>query len=385
VGRLFKDLSLDPLVLDGIRDMGYREMTAIQEKAIPIVLDGQDLIGSAQTGTGKTAAFLVPMIDKFVRLKGEVTRALILTPTRELALQIDEQLVGLAYHAGVTSACIVGGMSFGEQERFIRENSEVLIATPGRMIDHLRFDHVDFSCVEYLVLDEADRMLDMGFLPDVLKIVGELPKKRQTLMFSATIDANVKRLAKEFLQHPKIIQIGRQVPVASIRQRFIEVSPAAKESLLLKLLRREEMDSVLIFVKTKRGVRKIDRRLQRERISSDALHGDRLQEDRVEALDRFRRGEVNVLVATDVASRGLDITDVSHVINFDMPNNADAYIHRVGRTARAKKEGDSITFVTRWDRNVLREIEKAIQRKVQLERISVQTDRRPRKKRKRRY
>lgn len=363
----FEHLSIDDRVLNGIRDMRYREMTPIQEKAIPFALEGHDLIAAAQTGTGKTAAFLIPIIDRLIRLEEGTTRALILTPTRELALQIDEQMAGLAYHAGVTSGCIVGGLSFGYQERIIRKKTEVLIATPGRLIDHMKYDHMDFSGIEILVLDEADRMFDMGFLPDIQKILGALPKKRQTLLFSATFSPEIKKLASQFLHEPKEIQIGRQVPVDSIRQRFYSVAQTAKEPLLLKILKDEKMTSVLVFARTKREVQRLDQKLYRAGISCDSLHGDRPQEERVEALDRFRRGEIAVLVATDIASRGLDISDVSHVVNFDIPTDPDDYIHRVGRTARAKKTGEAITFVTDMDTLALQKIEKAIQRKVELE------------------
>ncbi len=373
MGQSFDMLDVDPLILDGIEDLRFQEMTPIQEKAIPLALAGHDIIAAAQTGTGKTAAFLIPLIERLLAKKGDATRALILTPTRELALQIDEQMGGLAYHAGISSGCVVGGLSFADQERAIRGKTEVLIVTPGRMIDHMRYDHVDLSSVEYLVLDEADRMLDMGFLPDVQKILAELPPKRQTLLFSATISADVKKMASKYLWQPKVIQIGLQVPVDTVRQRFFSVSAAQKEELLLKLLRGREIDSVLIFLKTKLGVRQLDRRLRRAGISCDALHSDRLQEERVAALESFRRGEITVLVATDIASRGLDINDVSHVINFDIPQEADAYIHRVGRTARARKKGEAITFVTRQDGRFLSEIEHVIRKKIQLERPELRT------------
>jgi ATP-dependent RNA helicase RhlE len=364
----FETLPLDDRVLDGIRDLGYKEMTEIQEKAIPIALEGKDLIAASQTGTGKTAAFLIPMLDRLVRLPEGDTRALILTPTRELALQIDERLSGLAYHAGVTSGCVVGGLSFGYQERIIREKTEILIATPGRLIDHMRFDHVDFGCIEVLVLDEADRMFDMGFYPSVQEILKALPTDRQTLLFSATIGKEVKDLAAKYLRDPVEIQIGRQVPVSTVKQRFFDVSADAKDSLVVHLLQDESMESVLIFARTKRGVIQLHRKLERAGIPCDSLHGDRPQEERTEALERFRRGEIAVLVATDIASRGLDITDVSHVINFDIPHDTDDYIHRVGRTARAKKTGDAITFVTREDHQMLGRIERAIKQKIQLER-----------------
>ncbi|MFH1261843.1 MAG: DEAD/DEAH box helicase [Pseudomonadota bacterium] len=380
----FESLSLDPRVFDGICDMGYREMTAIQEEALPIALAGHDLIAGSQTGTGKTAVFLIPILDRLVRLEKNVTRALILTPTRELALQIEEQLAGLAYHAGVTSACAIGGLSFGYQERVIRAGTEILIATPGRLIDHMRYDHLDFKSIEVVVLDEADRMLDMGFLPDVRKILEALPTERQTLLFSATIGPEVQRLSAQFMKHPKKIQIGRQVPVDTVRQRFFSVETPDKETTLIHLLRQEEMDSVLIFARTKLEVKRLDRKLQRVGISCDSLHGDRPQEERGEALDRFRRSEIRALVATDVASRGLDISDVSHVINYDIPVDPDDYIHRVGRTARAEKEGEAITFVTSHDHLALERIEKAIQRKVTLERVAAPARHHPQQRRCRR-
>ena len=374
----FSDLPLDPLVLEGVQDMQFKEMTPIQAQAIPAALKGRDVIGAAQTGTGKTAAFLIPLINRIVRTETAATRGLILTPTRELALQIDQQMTGLAYHAQVSSACIVGGLSFAEQERSIRAKADVLIVTPGRMIDHMRYDHVDFSDIEYLVLDEADRMLDMGFLPSVKQIIKELPKKRQTLLFSATFSPEIKKLTKEFQNKPVEIKIGRQIPVDAIRQRFFKVAGSAKEKLLLNLFETdaEAMKSTLIFVRTKSGVRKLDNKLYKMGVACDALHSDRDQEDRIKVLEDFRAGRIDVLVATDIASRGLDITGVSHVINFDIPANPDDYIHRVGRTARANSEGESITFVSRGDELALQRIEKALKGKIEFEPHSVKADRR---------
>lgn len=367
MAKLFTELSVCNELLDGILDLGFKEMTPIQEAAIPIILAGNDLIGAAQTGTGKTAAFLIPIIDRLARLERGTIRALVLTPTRELAMQIDEQMTGLAYHTGLSSTSIIGGTNFGPQERALRKKVDMVIATPGRLLDHLRHSYVDLNAVQILVLDEADRMLDMGFLPDVQNIIDKLPQQRQTVLFSATISPKVKALAGRFMRHPKEVQIGRLVPVEAIRQRFIAVSQEGKQPLLLRLLKEEGMDSVLVFARTRQEVRRLTRNLQQRGISCDSLHSGRTQEDRNKALERFHRREVPILVATDIASRGLDISDVSHVINYDIPQDPDDYIHRIGRTARAKKEGDAITFVAPADAKILQEISKALHAPVKLE------------------
>lgn len=339
MSQRFDSLTLDQRLLDGIADMRYEEMTPVQEQAIPVALTGRDVIVAAQTGTGKTAAFLIPLISRFLAAPAPGIRGLILTPTRELAMQIDEHFTGLGYHAGLHSGCIVGGVAFGPQEEAIRSGVDVLVATPGRLLDHMRFDHVDLSHISYVVLDEADRMFDMGFLPDLMRILAKLPKDRQTLLFSATMNAEVKRLAAGHLRDPKEIRIGLQVPVDAVAQHFIAVHNSDKRAVLIDILRDRAIESALIFVSTKRGAQKLDEALYDAGFESDSIHGDREQAERNLALERFRRGDVDFLVATDVASRGLDIPDISHVINFDFPRDPDDYLHRVGRTARAKKRG----------------------------------------------
>jgi ATP-dependent RNA helicase RhlE len=364
LSQRFDSLILDQRLLDSIADMRYQEMTPVQEQAIPVALTGRDVIVVAQTGTGKTAAFLIPLISRFLASPAPGIRGLILTPTRELAIQIDEHFSGLAYHAGLGSGCVVGGVPFGPQEEAIRSGVDVLVATPGRLLDHMRFDYVDFSRISYVVLDEADRMFDMGFLPDLMRILARLPKARQTLLFSATIDAEVKRLALEHLRDPQEIRIGLQVPVDAVAQHFIAVSPSDKRAVLINLLRNRDIESALIFVATKRGAQQLDKALWDAGFESDAIHGDREQAARNLALERFRRGDVEFLVATDVASRGLDIPDISHVINFDFPRDPDDYLHRIGRTARAKKKGSSITFVGPEDGVSMSKLERSLGKRI---------------------
>jgi ATP-dependent RNA helicase RhlE len=356
----FDELALDPRVVDGIHDMGFETMTPIQRQAIPVLLTGRDVIGAAQTGTGKTAAFLIPILQRLIDKPRGVSRALVLSPTRELALQIDEQMTGLSYHTGMTSAFIVGGMPFGSQERGIRAGSDVLIGTPGRIIDHMKYDHMDLSTVEVVVLDESDRMLDLGFMPDVRRILQKLSPERQTLLFSATMGPEIRAIAQEFLKDPEEIKVGHSGPVAAIRQRVVEVTTRDKDQAILSLFRTESIDSAIIFVRTKIGVRRLARHLEQRGVRCESLHGDRTQDQRNDALDKFRRKEIRVLVATDVAARGLDVTNISHVINFDIPNSPDDYIHRVGRTARAEAKGEAITFVTPDDMETLGRIEAVV-------------------------
>jgi ATP-dependent RNA helicase RhlE len=353
----FDELPLDSRVVDGIHDMGFETMTPIQREAIPVLLTGKDMIGVAQTGTGKTAAFLVPILQRLVSKPRGVSRALVLSPTRELALQIDEQMTGLSYHTGMTSAFIVGGMPFGSQERGIRAGSDVLIGTPGRILDHMKYDHLDLSTVEIVVLDESDRMLDLGFIPDVRRILQKVSPGRQTLMFSATMGTEIRAIAKEFLKNPEEIKVGQQRPVDAVRQRIVEVPRQQKEQALLSLFRGEEIDSAIIFLRTKSGVSRLARHLNDRGLRCESIHGDRNQAERNAALEAFRRKEVRILVATDVAARGLDISRISHVINFDIPQSPQDYIHRVGRTARAEETGEAVTFVTPEDHEALARIE----------------------------
>ena len=341
--------------------MGYTRPTPIQAETIPVVLAGRDLIACASTGTGKTAAFLLPILQ---RLHGRPShaklRALILSPTRELALQIDEQALALGYHVGITAVAVVGGVDMRAQERALRAGAEITVATPGRLLDHMRFGYVDCGALEVLVLDEADRMLDMGFLPDIRRILDALPKARQTLMFSATIPPDIRRLADDILDDPIVVTVGARKPATGIVQSVYPVAHERKGRLLTTLLRREAMTSVLVFVKRKRDADQIARLISRSGVRATSIHSDRRQEDRIAALEAFRRGEYPVLVATDVAARGLDVEGISHIVNFDVPFSSDDYIHRAGRTARAGAVGEVVTFVSSAEEAQLRDIEKAI-------------------------
>lgn len=348
--------------------MRYKAMTPVQAEVIPLAIAGNDVIAASQTGTGKTAAFLIPLLQRLIDEERTKTHALVLTPTRELAIQIDETFAGLGYHCGMGSVCVVGGMPFAPQEEALVAKTDVVIATPGRLLDHMRFGNFDFSSISYLVLDEADRMFDMGFLPDLCRILSQLPKERQTLLFSATIGRDVLQVSKEYLRNPIRVQIGSQVPVDAIEQRFFAVSQRKKIDLIIDILDDRAVESALIFVATKRGVRQLDRTLYNAGFYCDAIHGDRTQQERVVALEDFRQGEIDFLVATDVASRGLDIANVSHVINYDMPRDPDDYIHRVGRTARANEKGMAITFVTPDDSDVVRTLEHTLGHKIEFQR-----------------
>lgn len=340
--------------------MGFSEPTPIQAGAIPIVLEGRDLIGCASTGTGKTAAFLLPVMQLLSKGPKDKSRCLILSPTRELALQIDEQAFALGYHLGMSAASVVGGVDLGPQERALKAGATMIVATPGRLLDHMRFSYCDLSSVEVVVLDEADRMLDMGFLPDIKRIFDALPKKRQTLMFSATMSPTIRRLAGEILEDPAEVTVDRQAPATAIEQTVYPVAQTRKADLLVELLDGIEVDSVLVFVKRKLDVDRVARGIRRVGLKTASFHSGRSQEDRIAALEGFRSGRVQVLVATDVAARGLDVTGISHVFNFDVPHSAEDYIHRAGRTARAGATGDVITFVAPDDEYRMRDIQKEI-------------------------
>jgi ATP-dependent RNA helicase RhlE len=339
------ELRLIPALADAVADMGYTTPTPIQAKSIPAVLAGRDLIGCASTGTGKTAAFLLPILQRLHAHPPAGCRALILSPTRELALQIDEQALALGYHLGLSAAAVVGGVDMGPQERALRDGSDLIVATPGRLLDHMRFKYVDLAHVEVLVLDEADRMLDMGFLPDVRRIIAALPASRQTLLYSATLSPRILQLAGEILRDPVTVMVDRQEPVSGVAQSMHSVAQGEKTALLTALLRQSDMRSVLVFVKRKIDANRLARAVCRSGVNATSLHSDRTQEERTAALEAFRRGDCPVLVATDVAGRGLDVSGISHVINFDVPRCPDDYIHRAGRTARAGATGEVITFV----------------------------------------
>jgi len=364
----FKTFGLSDPLVQGILATGYTAPTEIQSQAIPAAIAGRDVIGCAQTGTGKTAAFVLPILD---RLSHERTgrkravRSLILTPTRELAVQIERSILGYGRFTDLKALAVYGGVSINNQIKALRGGVDIVVATPGRLIDHIQRKTINLSGVEVLVLDEADRMLDMGFVNDVRRIVGPLPKKRQTLLFSATISPEVKTLAADMLKSPKVIQIGRpRNPIDTITQHFYSVEKPLKVDLLLHMIEDWRMFSVLVFSRTKYGADKISRRLKRAGVVAVSIHSGRTQSQRQGALDGFRSGKYQVMVATDIAARGIDVEGISHVINYDVPTHAEDYVHRIGRTGRAEATGDAITFVSSEEEKYLREVGKFIGRKL---------------------
>jgi len=342
---------------EAIADMGFTTPTPIQIKAIPIVLSGRDLIGCASTGTGKTAAFLLPILERLGGPKSVGCRALVLSPTRELAMQIDEQALALGYHLGLSAVSVVGGVDMRPQEVALKRGSDIVVATPGRLLDHMRFNSVDLTNVEVLVLDEADRMLDMGFLPDVQRILAALPKTRQTLLFSATLSPRILDLASSIMRDPETVVVDRQQPAGGIEHVTYRAGHDRKAALLTSLLRPEDMRSVIVFVKRKIDADRLSRTISRSGVRSTSIHSDRSQPERTAALEAFRRGDYAVLVATDVAGRGLDISGISHVVNFDVPRSPEDYIHRAGRTARAGATGHVFTFVAPDEEDLIADIQ----------------------------
>jgi len=369
----FKTFGLSDPLVQGILATGYTAPTEIQSQAIPAALAGGDIIGCAQTGTGKTAAFVLPILDRLsherTRRKGKRTvRSLILTPTRELAVQIERSILGYGRFTDLRALAVYGGVSINNQIKSLRGGVDIVVATPGRLIDHTERRTINLKDVEVLVLDEADRMLDMGFVHDVRRIVGPLPKKRQTLLFSATISPEIKTLAADMLKSPKVIQIGRpRNPIETITQHIYAVEKPLKMDLLLHMIEDWRMFSVLVFSRTKYGADKISRKLKRAGIVAVAIHSGRTQNQRQQALDGFRSGKFQVMVATDIAARGIDVEGISHVINYDVPTHAEDYVHRIGRTGRAEATGDAITFVSSEEEKYLREVGKFIGRKLKTE------------------
>jgi ATP-dependent RNA helicase RhlE len=366
----FRALDLEPRVLKAIQDAGYIEPTPIQAAAIPQVLAGHDLIGIAQTGTGKTAAFVLPMLTRLAQQAAAPTRAghrpiraLVLAPTRELVVQTEENVRTYAKHLPLRFATVFGGVGERPQIAALREGVDLLIATPGRFIDLTERQHGDFSALQYLVLDEADRMLDMGFLPPIRRIVKMLPKNRQTLLFCATLSREIEGLTREFQRAPKIVEIGRRAnPAETVKQLVYEVPQHLKPALLAHLLLDANMDSVLVFARTKHGADRVARRLESIGIKTGTLHSNRSQSQRLHALNEFKRGTVRVLVATDIAARGIDVEGISHVVNFDFPMHPEDYVHRIGRTGRAQAIGDAISFVAPEDYSALHSLERFIGR-----------------------
>src|SRR5262245_29998634 len=362
----FRALGLGDKIFKAIQDAGYTEPTPIQAAAIPEVISGHDLIGIAQTGTGKTAAFVLPLLARLSGMMNDGrggTRALVVAPTRELVVQIEENVRIYAKYLPVDIATVFGGVGERPQMQALRSGASLVIATPGRLLDLMDRHCADFSRLEFLVLDEADRMLDMGFLPSIKKIVRALPTKRQTLLFSATLSREIESLTDQFLQNPKLVQIGRRSnPAETVAQFIYEVEKAHKPALLAHLLRDPAMNMVLVFSRTKHGADRIARQLSRDGITTATLHANRSQNQRLRALADFKSGAVRVLVATDIAARGIDVDGISHVINFDFPIHAEDYVHRIGRTGRAQAIGDAISFISAEDRTALRALEKFIGR-----------------------
>ncbi len=361
----FSTLKLDSTLLQGIRDLGFARPTPIQTEAIPPGLEGRDLIACAMTGSGKTAAFLLPIMQQLLTRPARATRALVLTPTRELAAQILEDFRDLAKHTRLTAAAVFGGVGMRPQEDAFRRRVDVLIATPGRLLDHLQSDYANLDSIEHFVLDEADRMLDMGFLPDVKRIIRRLPAKRQTLLFSATMPEPIVALTRDLLHAPVRIQLQRTVgPAVGITQAIYPVPQELKASLLIRLLERGDLKEALVFTRTKHRADRLTKTLVKAGVVAERIHGNRSQGQRTAALEGFKAGRFRVLVATDIAARGIDVEALSHVVNFDVPHVPEDYVHRVGRTARAEATGEAFTLVAPDEEPLLRDIERAVARRL---------------------
>lgn len=373
----FEQLGLSTDLLRAISDQGYTKPTPIQEQAIPVILEGNDVMGGAQTGTGKTASFILPMLRRLethanssMSPAKHPIRALILVPTRELAMQVYVSVKTYGKYLTLRSTVIYGGVSIDAQIDTVRSGIEILVATPGRLLDHLQQKTLILSKVEILVLDEADRMLDMGFLPDIKQIIQLLPEQRQNLMFSATFSEEIKKLASKILRKPVLIEVAKQNSVSELITHVVyPVEPLKKQELLIYLIKQQELQQVLVFARTKQGADRLAQQLDRQGISSAAIHGDRNQLQRTQALENFKQGLIRVLVATDVAARGLDIEELTHVINFELPNNPEDYVHRIGRTGRAGTKGFAISLVGREENQLLIGIEKLLKTKVNIEEI----------------
>ncbi len=360
---IFKDFNFESNLQEGLDSMGFENPTPIQEQAIPIIQNNKDLIGCAQTGTGKTAAFLLPILNKLSVHPTDSVNTLIVVPTRELALQIDQALQGFSYFTSVSSIAIYGGSDgivFEKERRALTDGANIIIATPGRLMAHLNMGYVKFDKVETLILDEADRMLDMGFVDDILKITTFLPKTRQTLMFSATMPSAIRTLATKLLHNPEQISISISKPAEGVIQGAYLVYDTQKNALIKSLLEGKELTSVIIFVSTKIKVKELERDLQKAKLKAKAIHSDLEQNEREEVLRNFRSKQLQILVATDILSRGIDIEDIGLVINYDVPGDAEDYIHRIGRTARAASTGVALTFINEFDQQKFLQIETLI-------------------------
>ncbi len=365
----FEKFELDAKIMAGVQAQGYKVPTPIQLQSIPPIMEGRDVMGLAQTGTGKTAAFVLPILQRLMQGTRGHIRALIIAPTRELSEQTHEAIGQLGRRAQVRSASIYGGVNINGQINKLRNKVDIVSACPGRLLDHIQRNTIDLSHVEVLVLDEADHMFDMGFLPDVRKIVKHLPAKRQTLLFSATMPEDIRSLANDLLTNPVNIKIGHAAPVETVSHKFYPVPMSSKTDLLKDILNKTEMDSVLVFTRTKSRAKSVALQLDKSGYKVTSLHGNLTQQKRQHALDGFRDGRYEIMVATDIAARGIDVTSISHVINYDMPSTADAYTHRIGRTGRAAKTGDAFTFVTGEDRGLAQSLERVLGKKLQYQNV----------------
>jgi ATP-dependent RNA helicase RhlE len=375
----FADLKLAPEILKALTDSGYVTPTPVQAQAIPVVLEGHDLMAGAQTGTGKTAAFALPLLQKLLPHASSSTsparhpvRALILVPTRELAIQVEAAVKTYAKHTKLRSLVVFGGVDIKTQTPHLKTGVEILVATPGRLLDHIEQKTVQLNLVQMLVLDEADRMLDMGFMPALKRILALLPRQRQSLMFSATFSNEIKKLSEEFMNYPTLIEVARSNASAeNITQKVYLVEQGNKHQLLAQLLRGDDAKQVIVFTKTKLTASRLAKQLQREGVSADAIHGDKSQLERMQALDAFKQGKVSVLIATDVAARGLDIDSLPMVINYEIPHAAEDYVHRIGRTGRAGASGTAISLVSPEEEKYLTEIEKLIKQNIPKEKAEM--------------
>jgi ATP-dependent RNA helicase RhlE len=374
----FESLGLMPELLRAVREQGYEHPTPIQAQAIPIVMAGRDLMGRAQTGTGKTAGFTLPLLQRLAPQANTSAsparhpiRALILTPTRELAMQVEESVRTYGKHLPLRSTTIFGGVNINPQTKALRAGVEILVATPGRLLDHQGQGNLNFSQLEVLILDEADRMLDMGFIRDIQKILALLPAKRQTLLFSATFTDEIKQLASKFLRDPASVQITPTNTAAELVQQIVHpVDRERKRALLSHLIRTQGLEQVLVFTRTKHGANRLSEQLDHDGISSMAIHGNKSQPQRIKALEEFKKGSVRVLVATDIAARGLDIDQLPHVVNYELPQVPEDYIHRIGRTGRAGSEGKALSLVCVDEKQLLRDIEKLLHKELPKEVIT---------------
>ncbi|NLE09130.1 MAG: DEAD/DEAH box helicase [Dehalococcoidales bacterium] len=360
----FEKLNLNPSIMKGVHELGFVELTPIQEQSIPPILNGKDVIGLAQTGTGKTAAFVLPILQRCLDLPRRQVNAVIISPTRELTEQICDTVASLGKYTGLKSIALYGGTNINNQINELGRGAEIVVACPGRLIDHLWRGSIDLSHLDILVIDEADRMFDMGFQPDIRRILSCILQKKQTLLFSATMPDPIRKLVKEILVDPVTVQIGQTAPAKSVSHSLYPVSQNQKTALLTELLYRLESQSVLVFTRTKIKAERITRHLKDCGFRAASLQGDLTQPQRQAAIDGFRSGRVKILVATDIAARGIDIDHISHVINYDMPENTDAYIHRIGRTGRVNKEGEAFTFVTSADTAMVNSIEQVLKKTI---------------------